>query len=315
MTSARTVHRLNRLLAMLPWVIANPGATVEEVCDRFGYTQRQLVEDLDTVFVCGLPGYGPGDLMVAYIDEDEVVVEMADYFDRPVRLTAPEALGLLAAGRAILSAGQGSAALDRAVEKLEDVLLPEGEGSLIVDLREPDLVGRLRSAAAEGRVVRIEHSAVATGDVTVRDVEPWTVFSTLGNWYVSGFCRLAHAERVFRIDRIRLAEETGERFEPPSDPPPPEVRYTPSVGDVRATIRLTEASRWVADYYPVDVLEDDDGHMVIAMSVSDPIVAARLLVRLGTDATLLSGDEVAAATAELRRRIAARYHSPAGSTG
>jgi len=315
MTSERTVHRLNRLLAMLPWVIANPGATVDEVCHRFGYTRRQLVEDLDTVFVCGLPGYGPGDLMVAYIDEDEVVVEMADYFDRPVRLTAPEALGLLAAGRAILSAGQGSEALDLAVRKLEDVLLPEGEGSLIVDLREPELVGRLRTAAAEGRVVRIEHAAVATGDVTVRDIEPWTVFSTIGNWYVSGFCRLAGAERVFRIDRIRLTDETGETFEPPSDPPPPEVRYTPSVGDVRATIRLTEAARWVADYYPVDVLDDEGGHMVIAMSVSDPIVAARLLVRLGADASLVSGDEVADATADLRRRITARYRSSGESAG
>ncbi|MDH4309185.1 MAG: WYL domain-containing protein, partial [Acidimicrobiia bacterium] len=56
--SSRTAARLNRILAMLPWVIAHPGASVPDVCDRFGYTRRQLLEDLDLVFVCGLPGYG-----------------------------------------------------------------------------------------------------------------------------------------------------------------------------------------------------------------------------------------------------------------
>ena len=32
MTSPRTAQRLTRILAMLPWVIAHPGATVAEVC-------------------------------------------------------------------------------------------------------------------------------------------------------------------------------------------------------------------------------------------------------------------------------------------
>ena len=32
---------------MLPWVIANPGATVDEVCARFGYERGDLASDLD----------------------------------------------------------------------------------------------------------------------------------------------------------------------------------------------------------------------------------------------------------------------------
>ena len=103
MTSPRTAQRLARILAMLPWVIAHPGAEVTAVCERFGYTRAELVADLNLVFVCGLPGYGPGELMDAFVDEDEVVVDAADYFSRPVRLTAAEALMLLAAGMAVLS--------------------------------------------------------------------------------------------------------------------------------------------------------------------------------------------------------------------
>lgn len=306
MSSPRTARRLNRILAMLPWVIANPGATVDEVCTRFDYTRRQLAADLDLVFVCGLPGYGPGDLMVAYIDEDEVVVEMADYFSQPLKLTAPEALSLLAAGMAVLSSGQAPPALERAVDKLRAAVLPDDPEALIVDLSEPELVGTLRNAASAGVVVRITHTGLASGATTTRDIEPWSVFSTLGNWYVRAHCRLAEAERVFRIDRIQAADEIAARFEPPATLPPPVVEYTPGEDDVRAVIRLGARARWVAEYYPVEVIEDATD-LVVRFSAQDASVTARLLLRLGPDAALVEGDDVAAELAELRSRIGTRY--------
>jgi len=305
--SPKTAGRINRLLAMLPWVIANPGAPVDEVCERFGYTRRDLIKDLNTVFVCGLPGYGPGDLMDASIDDDEVIVELAEYFARPLRLTAPEALGILASGKAVQSAGSGGKALDRAIAKLERTLLPDGADAVVVDLPEPSLVGDLRRAANDGDVVRIDHTSIASGERRVREIEPWSVFTTLGNWYVSGHCRTADEERVFRIDRIKTAEVTGERFDAKPARLQPAVRYTPRDDDVHAVIRLDGPARWVAEYYPVDVLDDDPEGMTIRMSVGDPAVAARLLVRLGGAAELLEGSEVASATAGLRSRILARY--------
>ncbi|MGB5167326.1 MAG: WYL domain-containing protein [Acidimicrobiia bacterium] len=305
--SPKTAGRINRLLAMLPWVIANPGAPVEEVCERFGYTRTDLIKDLNTVFVCGLPGYGPGDLMDASIDDDEVVVELAEYFARPLRLTAPEALGILASAKAVQSAGSGGKALDRAIAKLERTLLPDAADAVVVDLPEPSLVGDLRRAATDGEVVRIDHTSIASGERRVREIEPWSVFTTLGNWYVSGHCRSANAERVFRIDRIRTVETTGERFDAKPASRKPAVRYTSSDDDAHATIRLDRSARWVAEYYPVDVLDNDPDGMTIRMSVGDPAVAARLLIRLGASAELVEGTEVAGATADLRGRIVARY--------
>ncbi len=293
---------------MLPWVLAKPGATVEEVTGRFGYTRRELVDDLNLVFVCGLPGYGPGDLMEAYLDEDEVVVDMADYFARSPRLSSAEALALLAAGMALVSAGQGSPALERGVAKLQRALVPEGEEALVVELgEEPGLVTTLRDAARDARVVHIEYTSLAKGDTTERDIEPWSVFSTLSNWYVSAYCRSAAGERVFRVDRIRAATLTDDTFEPPEEPPPPVVRYTPGEDDVRATMRLGPRARWVADYYPVETVTDDGETLTIRFSASDPKVAARLLLRLGSDGQLVEGDEVGVALEDVRDRIQARY--------
>lgn len=308
MTSPRTGSRLTRILAMLPWVIAHPGTTVDEVCGRFGYTRQDLLADLDLVFVCGLPGYGPGDLMVAYVENDEVVVDTAPYFANAPRLAPPEALALLAAGLTLLASGQPSAALSTAVEKLSAVLMPEGEEVLAVEIgAEPDMAALLREAAGRGEVVSITYTSLSSDQTSTREIEPWSVFTSLGNWYVSAFCRSAGAERLFRLDRIRSAERTSKTFTPPAEPPPPEVRYTPSEDDVRATILLDDAARWVADYYPVKVLSDGSEGLRIEFSASDPLVAARLVLRLGGSATLENGDEVRAELSRIRSAVLARY--------
>ena len=305
--SPKTTGRINRLLAMLPWVIGHPGASIDEVCERFDYTRSDLIKDLNTVFVCGLPGYGPGDLMDASIDDDEIIVEMADYFARPLRLTAPEALGILASAKAVQSAGSGGDALDRAILKLERKLLPDGPAAVVIDIPEPELVGGMRTAAIEGRVMQIDHTSIASGIAKTRDIEPWAVFTSLGNWYVSAFCRSADAERVFRVDRIRTARLTGDRFTPNQAPHETAIRYTPGDDDVHVTIRLSGDARWVADYYPVDVIDDGPSAMIIQMSVGDAAVAARLLIRLGSNAEVLDGSEAANATVDLRSRILERY--------
>lgn len=169
------------------------------------------------------------------------------------------------------------------------------------------MAGRLRAAATGGEVMRIDHTSIASGTRTVREIEPWSVFTTLGNWYVAGHCRRAGAERVFRIDRIRDLVATGETFAPRDEEREPEIRYSAGDDDVAATIRLTTSAGWVAEYYPVEILDSEPAGWTIRISVGDAAVAARLLVRLGRSAELLEGDEVAAATSDLRSRIRTRY--------
>jgi proteasome accessory factor C len=307
MTSDRTASRLNRILAMLPYVIAHRGVTVDEVCERFGYNRSDLAADLDLVFVCGLPGYGPGDLIVAYIDGEEVVVDTAEYFADAPRLTPAEAMSLLASGMAVLASGQSSEPLERAVDKLAKVLLPEGN-VIDVDLEaEPEMVAKLRMAAARRHAVEIVYTSIGREVTTTRVVEPWKVVSALGNWYLTGFCRSADAGRVFRVDRIRRLHETEEEFTLPSPIPDPEIRYVPAEDDIRCVIEVGSGARWVADYYPVEVLEDDGSLMRFEFSAPDPGVAANLLLRLGSAGRLVSGIEVGEALTSLRGRLLGVY--------
>lgn len=308
MTSARTIERLSRILALIPYVLERDSVEVEEVLERFGYSPEQLSKDLNTVFVCGLPGYGPGDLMEAYLIDDEVVIDAADYFRRAPRLTPIETLGLLAAGLAVLGAGQGTPELESAVSKLAASVVPDADPAITVDvLDETDQVRALRRAASEGTVVRIVYRSVGREQTTEREIEPWVVFHTMGRWYVTGHCRMVDGERTFRVDRIRSLVATDETFTPPSEPPEPGVGYSPSDGDVSAVIELEPVARWVLEYYPVDILIDDPSATRIRFWAPEAEVIARLLVRLGPSARLVEGSEVADRLRSLGDSLLAKY--------
>ncbi len=308
MSSERTAARLSRILAMLPWIIEHDGADIEDLVERFKYENKaDLVKDLHLVFMTGLPGYGPGDLIDVDVFDDEVFVDAAEYFAKPLRLTAPQALGLLAAGMTFIGSDQAPPALTSAVEKLTAAVLPDAASLVYFDVPAPDSLSTLKDAIENRRVLRITYVAVATNERTVRDVEGSSVFFNLGNWYLSGFCRLANAERVFRVDRIAsvtVLESSYEFVAPKSDGV---VKYRPSDSDVHVSFTVANDSRWVSEYYPVDAVDHDDGRQRITMSVSDPLVAGRLLVQLGGAVSDIEGDEVLRSMSDLRTRIRARY--------
>lgn len=308
MTSSRTVSRISRILALIPYVLDRSTVDVEEVMARFGYTRSQLTRDLDTIFVCGLPGYGPGDLMEAYMDEDEVVIDAAEFFAKAPRLTPSEALGLLAAGMTVIGSGEASPALESAVRKLSSVVMPDADASLAVDVvDESQSVGTLRDAAAEQRVVHIVYRSVAKEEETERDIEPWSVFASLGRWYVIGHCRLVDGQRTFRVDRIKQMEVLDEKFTRPETVPEPGVGYSPSEDDVVCVIDLGAAARWVLEYYPVEILEEGAERTRIRFHSPEAEVPARLLLRLGTDARLIEGTEVGARVAAIGETLLSTY--------
>jgi proteasome accessory factor C len=308
MTSRRTVSRLSRILALIPYVLSKDGVEVSEILERFGYNEAQLTKDLNTVFVCGLPGYGPGDLMEAYIDGDEVIIDAADYFARAPRLTSTEALGLMAAGMAIVGSGQGSPELESAVAKLTKAVLPDASTSISVDVSgESEILGKLKAAAAGQTVVRLTYRSLSRETESIRDIEPWAVFTTLGNWYVQGFCRMVGAERVFRVDRIRESVVLEDHFDRPKGIPDPGVGYSPSDDDVVARILLSTRAAWVLDYYPVDVINETAAGTEILFSSPDAEIPARLLLRLGGEAQLLAGEEVRSRVESMGEQLRAKY--------
>ena len=96
-----TSGQLGRLLALVPYLLARPGAGLADVAHTFGVTEERLRKDLDLLWVCGLPGHGPGDLIDVEFEGDTVTLFEPAGVTRPLRLTVDEALALLVALRAL----------------------------------------------------------------------------------------------------------------------------------------------------------------------------------------------------------------------
>jgi proteasome accessory factor C len=305
---------IQRILALVPWIVAHPGSPKHEIAQRFGITVEQLDDDLALVLMIGVPPYSPGDYLDVEDDEDgNVTIRLAEYFRRPLRLTPAEGLALLAAGRALLAVpgSDPNGPLATALAKLEDALELPG---LVVDVGEPERLAAMRDAVAGHRRVEIEYWSAGRDDQTTRRIDPEVVFFATGEWYVGAYCHRARDERMFRVDRIRSVEPTGETFEPGATGFETGDVYTPRADDTRVTLELAPAAAWVAEAYPTEaVTERADGSLEIVLAVSERAWLERLLLRLGPDARAVAPVEIEPLAADAARRILRRYRETASS--
>jgi proteasome accessory factor C len=302
MPRATADERLRRLLALVPWVVAAEGPSIEDVCTRFGLTESELIAELDLVWCCGVHPFTPDSLMEVTVEDGRVWIRYADWFDRPLRLTPEEGLALVAAGAALLAVpgADPSGPLARGLRKLADVLGIDPDGAVEVNLGSVSegVLAALRAAVAEHHQVEIDYYVYGRDERTRRVVDPYAVFAAEGEWYLTAWCHLAQAERRFRVDRIRALEPLERTFEPPATAPAPEV-FEPRDDDPRVVLELSPRARWVAEQYPMEQVEElDGGRLRVTLVVAERAWLERLLLRLGPDGVAVSGaDGIARAAA------------------
>lgn len=252
----RTLSRLERLLRVVPWLLSHPGARVAEVAATFDVDADELLADLELLSLCGVPGYGGGDLVEVRIVDDRITLHLADPLRDPLRLTSVEALALLLAARAV-SALEGVAppVLERAADRLAGAL--GADEALVVDIAAPgaEVLRTCQRAVVDRQVLRVRYRD-AVGHVTERAVEPWAVTANRGAWYLQAHCRRAGARRDFRLDRLAQLEPTGETApDPPAELSPP--GYQPSSEDPRIEVAVRRDAAGVLDDLPGARVEAD----------------------------------------------------------
>jgi proteasome accessory factor C len=313
----RLEQRLGRILLLLPYAIRHPGVTIDELSRRFGVRAADVLGDLELAFVCGLPGYGPGDLIDVSIEEGRVSVGMADYFGAPLRLTPAEALGLYAAGQAVaaLPGTKEAEALGRATAKLGQALGLDQRGGVSLQVRPGPAVhlARLNEALRAGRMVRLEYLSASRGRLTTRAVDPWALVIAWGRSYLVGWDHLTTDERMFRTDRIKSVEVTAEPAPVPDDFDPERYRgaFVERGGERVVRFEIAPAAaRWFADYYPVRSITrlEDSWHAVELVGASDHWCAT-LILRLGDQVRAVEPAEIVATARALAASIAARHDS------
>lgn len=135
-----------------------------------------------------------------------------------------------------------------------------------------DKLAVLSRGVKEHRRVRLEY-ADKTGEISVRDLEPYAVAKRNNLWNVVGYCRLRGGVRIFRVDRVRSAVLQGETFTPPK--PFDALEY------------LNRAFATIPALYTAEVLLETDLHTASREVAPAPVtlepVAGGVLMRCTTD--------------------------------
>lgn len=317
--SARLSVRLARLLNMVPFFLANPGLSADEAARELGVSTSTLMTDLNQLWMCGLPGYGPGDLIDLSFSEESIEVTFSAGIDRPLRLTSTEATALLVALRSLTSMPGmvDPSAAQRAIAKIEDAAgsaaanVPGspagGDGD---DAPENPAAPAVRSALRSRHALSLTYYSASRDAVSERTVDPIRTVLIDGHSYLQAWCRRAEGVRLFRFDRIDRAQELDQPSRPPQDAPHEDsfeiFNDDPSLSQAR--LKIAPGHAWVMDYYPMtQVGADDDGSVTVTMRFATLSWMTRLTLGFGEGIQVLGPPELRSSVDERARAALAAY--------
>jgi predicted DNA-binding transcriptional regulator YafY len=190
-----------------------------EVAARFSIPLEELQDHLSLL---NLVNFGGGCYAV-YAEHDGEIVRVekelyGDVFRRPPKLTPLEARAIHLAMEYVgpTIAADAHTPLKRVRKKLEETFgrfelagTPEPR-----DVSAEEALVRVLSDGVDKRiVVEIEYLKEGDDSPSLRQVEPYTIERELPVWRVHTWDRTVDAPRTFRLDRMRSARLTGDRFE------------------------------------------------------------------------------------------------------
>jgi proteasome accessory factor C len=321
----RADDRLVRLLGIVAYLDGAGPVPVGELARHFGVSERQVLDDVDALWVSGTPGYWPDDLIDFDADSIErgvVRLTEARGMTRPLRLGTREAVALIAALRAMRETAAVQADPERAgvvesvLRKLTDAT---GEAAAALDVQlapegDPRVVAAITSALVAGHRLRIRY-VTAADEESEREVDPVSLHTQDEHAYLLAWCHRARGRRTFRVDRVLDATELDQPVE--GHDVDPDVDFTPTGDAPLATITFASPARAVAEQVPVESVRNlPDGAFEVRLRVTNPVWLRQLLTErarhvLAVEPASVGRDVREAASAAL----AAYAHLPGEDAG
>jgi len=293
--SGTATDRLQRLLALVPYVVSREVVGLAETAAAFGVSEGELVDDLNMLWCVELRSPDPYCPIDLSYEGGEIMVSQAESMDRPLRLGTDEASALLIGLRMLaeLPGPQDQPALRRTIAKLEaaagEAAAASAQVAVHMDGRAPaDVQAQVADAMRQGRRLHLSYYVPGRDEATERDVDPMRVLLLEGRSYLEAWCRSAEAVRLFRLDRVLGLTVLDVAAQVPKEAEHVDVDsgtlFRPSPGDVRVELELARAGHWVADYYPCEQVTDlGDGRLRVVLRTPDTRWVRRLALRLGED--------------------------------
>ena len=277
-----SITRTARALDLIPFLLEHQGISVAELAAEFQVTQIQIMEDLNLLFVCGLPGYTPLELIDMNFEDGFVTVSDPQVLDKPRKLSKPELTTLLVSLEVMKTFAKSTVRKEIAdlQLKLQSVLDRKPTIDVVVKESIDSKLEEILYAIEKGSAVDIHYLSAHSDKESWRKIIPNRVYFEGRHAYVESWCITSQGERVFRLDRILELRLDAKAYVPGVE--------NPDLGKVEeislfvsnaARIFLEEnasiiaATEWVSNGYQVSVSAIDQGWLVRTIAGFGPEIA------------------------------------------
>ena len=320
-------ERFARLVTLASILIeagrAGERLAVAELCERLQLTPEELREDVN---VLNVVNFGGGSyVLYAELDEEAGEIEVdpepySDNFDRPARLLPVEAKALVAAIDLLgehIPAGSLASAREKIVAALGEDPMEQGLQVARAGGDDAEVARLISGAIVKHRMIELEYYKENEDELSLRKVEPYALTNGREGWYVASFDPERDGTRHFRLDRVKRATVTQEKFRPrPEVDPAAEVDGWLRTGEVEASRSARvwvspERARWAREARRV-VEERADGAVVVELSFAGVEWLVREILREAGDAAVLEPEDARDAVRDTVARLREAQAAPAG---
>lgn len=202
------IAKTARLLDLVPFITTHQGISIKDLAKEFAITSEELLDDLNTLWMCGLPGYTPLELIDLSFESGYVSIRNAEILQK-VRLLTKEELVVIAIGLDFL---KESLSKDREDLVLAITSLQMKIKSLIGDIAQvtPTVDSAHRAvilrALKERKNLEIEYHSLIRDQITTRVVTPLELGEDKGIEVLLAYCSKALGFRTFRLDNVKQAK-------------------------------------------------------------------------------------------------------------
>lgn len=202
-------NRALRTMDLIPYILENPGVSIIKLAKQFSVTEKQIESDLQLVFMCGLPGYTPYELIDLIFEDGVVSIIDPQVLDKPRRFTKSElvviALGLQLLGELSTS---DSARLSK-IKLLSNKITQLGGSNSIIfapSSSKSPFVEVISKAITNKKSLTMQYQSLVKDEVSIRTVFPHNLYFMNGNLYLSAMDLAVKADRVFKVELIKTCE-------------------------------------------------------------------------------------------------------------
>ena len=209
--------RALRLLDLVPYVLRNPGISIKELADHFEVSRDDLIKDLNLLFMCGLPGYTPLELIDLSFEDGVVEVRDPQNLKAPRNFNESEALALRIALAALQEQTPKShpsfPVIQSLRRKIQDSFLSDIPAHAIdfVADKEEILINTIEKAIEDEKDLEIEYLNPVRDSLTVREVTPLSLSISRTQTTLISYCHTAQGERSFHLKSIQSARSIERR--------------------------------------------------------------------------------------------------------